>query len=173
MCSVVVLCSSAVGLQFVPAEYESAATLRIEDHRRLASELEKVMGGMPGSSGGYRADEARLDEMVARVESRPFLERVVRLLKMNEDPKVIAAAQKSLSSYPGATVDELAIRGVVRKLKSKISFKNTGMSNYQIIVADTDPNNAQLLAKWVSELFADYSRQSSLEELSTAHEFGG
>lgn len=172
LATVTVLCAATVGLQFVAPEYESAVTIRMEERRRLAGELEKVIGGGGGTGGGYRVDEARLDEMAARIRSRPFLERVARLLKMNEDPRVLDTARKALRNYPDATLDELAIRHVVSQLRKKISFANTGMGNYQIIVADSDPNSAQLLAKWISELFVDYSLQSSLDELRTAHEFG-
>ena len=153
LATVTVLCVSTVGIQFIPPEFESTATLRMEERRRLSSELEKVIGGGGGGGGGYRADEARLDEMAARITSRPFLERVARLLKMNEDPRVLETARKALRSYPDATVDELAIRHVVNQLRKKIDFANTGMGNYQIIVADSDPKHAQLLAKWIAELF--------------------
>ena len=170
--AVTVLCGSLIGLQFVPAEYHSTVTLRMEERQRLASELEKFIGGSRGGGGGYRVDEARMDEMAARITSRPFLEKVARLLKMNEDPKVLEHARNDLRLYPDATVDELAIRRVVKKLKTQISFANTGMGNYKIILADSDPDHARLLARWISELFVDYSVQNSLEELRTAHEFG-
>ena len=172
LASVTVVCAAVVGLQFVPAEYESTATLRMEERCRLSRELEDVIGGGGGGGGGYRVDEARLDEMAARISSRPFLERVVRLLKMNEDPNVLETARKALRAYPDATVDDLAVRHVVNQLRKKIDFANAGMGNYQVIVADSDPNHAQLLAKWISEMFVDFSQQSSLAELQTAHEFG-
>lgn len=173
LASVVVLCGSAVGIQFVPPTYESTVTLRMEERRRMASELEKMIGGSGGGGGGgYRVDEARLDEMAARITSRPFLEKVARLLKMDEDQKIVEAARNDLRSYPDATVDELAIRRVVKDLKAHLRFANTGMGNYQIIVSNSDPNHAQMLAKWISELFVDYSLQNSLEELRTAHDFG-
>jgi uncharacterized protein involved in exopolysaccharide biosynthesis len=172
LASVTVVCASVVAIQFVPAEYESTATLRMEERRRLSRELEDVIGGGGGGGSGYRVDEARLDEMAARINSRPFLERVVRLLKMNEDPNVLETARKALRSYPDATVDDLAVRHVVNQLRKKIDFANTGMGNYQIIVADSDPNHAQLLTKWIAEMFVDFSQQSSLAELQSAHEFG-
>lgn len=172
LASVTVICSCLVGLQFVPVEYVSSTTIRIEERRRLARELEQVVGQSGGGGYGYREDEARLSEMAARINNRPFLERVARLLKMNEDPRVLEAARKALRRYPDATLEELAIRHVVNQLRRKIAFHRAGMSNYRIVVADSDPKNAQTLAKWISELFVDYSLQSSLEELRTAHEFG-
>jgi uncharacterized protein involved in exopolysaccharide biosynthesis len=172
LASVTVICSALVGVQFVPLEYESSTTIRIEERRRLTRELEQVLGPSGGGGYGYRADEARLDEMAARINNRPFLERVARLLKMNEDPRVLETARKALRRFPDATVDELAIRHVVNQLRRKVMFRRAGMSNYRIVVADSDPKNAQTLAKWISELFVDYSLQSSLEDLRTAHEFG-
>lgn len=172
LAAVTVLCTAVIGLPLLPEEYESSVTLRVEERRHLAGDLEKVIGGGGGSGGGYRVDQARLDEMAARITSRPFLERVARLLKMNEDPRVIEGAIEDLEIYPGASVDELAIRRVVRRLKSRIKFANAGMGNYQIIYSDSDPYYAKTIVKWIGELFVDYSLQSSLEELRTAHDFG-
>ncbi len=172
LCAVVVACTAVIALEFIPEEYESSASLMIEDRQRLASQLESVMGGMRQSSGGYRADEQRMDSLVGRVHSQPFLQRVVRLLQMHEDPDVRARAEIAVGTRTDVTVDEMATRIVVGELRKKITFGRGGMGIYKIIVADQDPRNAQLLAKWISELFVDVSQQTSIDELKTAHEFG-
>ncbi len=172
LCAAVVASATYVTLDFVPMEFESEATLVIEERQRLASELESVLGGMRPPSSGYRSDEKRMDKLVSRVRSRPFLEKVVRLLKMNEDPAVLAQAEQALQKRPGLSLEEMATRIVVHRLQKKISFARAGSGIYKIIVTDTDPNNAQLLAKWISELFVDVSQQNSLDELRTAHAFG-
>ena len=172
LCAITVVCAAVAALEFVPREYEARAALMIEDRQPLSNQLESVLGGMRRSTGGYRADEKRMDKLMGRVRSRPFLERVVQLLRMDEDPGVQAAAREALERRPGVSLEEMSTRVAVNRLQSKIGFGQKGTGIYEIIVTDTDPENAYLLSKWISELFVDVSLQNSLEELRMAHEFG-
>lgn len=172
LCTITVLCTAAIALEFIPPEYESEAVLMIEERQRLARDLESVMGGMRQSTGGFRVDEQRMDKLVGRVRSQPFLQRVARLLRMHEDPTIRERAALVIGDRTDVSVDEMATRIVANQLRRKIEFARGGMGIYRIIVSDHDPNNAQLLARWISELFVDVSLQSSIEELRTAHEFG-
>lgn len=171
LCAVTVLSAAMIGLEFIPDEYESEATLMIEDRQRLASQLRSVIGGMRPSEG-YGADEKRMDKLVGRVRSRPFLERVTRLLRLHEDPSIREEAIRELEERPDLDIEEMATRIVVGKVREKISFANSGSGIYKIIVADQDPRNAQLLAKWVSEVFVDVSAQGAIDDLKAAHKFG-
>lgn len=172
LCTVTAFCAALVGLEFVPETYNSAASLKIEERQPLANELEKLMGGMRQSTGGYGYEERQMAELVSRVRSQPFLERVVRLLRMNEDPLVLNQARAAQQAGTDIPLDQLAARIVAGRIRSQLDFEAAGSGIYRIIVTDSDPNNAQLLAKWISELFADVSVESALDELKRAHEFG-
>lgn len=172
LCAVTVVCSAMVALEFVPEEYEAEASLLIEERHRLASQLESIMGGMRRPSTSLHRGDDRMDELTGRIRSRPFLEKVVRLLHMHEDPVVAARAQSAAATRPNVNADEVATRICIGELRDKITFGRAGTGIYKIIVADHDPKNAQILAKWVAELFVDVSIQSSLDELKTTHDFG-
>jgi uncharacterized protein involved in exopolysaccharide biosynthesis len=172
LCSVTVFCTALISLEFVPVEYRSTATLTVESRQRLASELQKLMGGMMDPDQGYGYDDRQMAEIIARVRSQPFLERVVRLLKMNEDPLVLKQARAALATRNDVSLEQLATRIVVGRLRSKISFETQGAGNYKIIVSDSNPVNARLLARWISELFVDISTQNSVDQLKRVHEFG-
>ena len=172
LCAVTVICGTLIGLQFVPDVYVSEATLMIDDRQRLAGELRGLISGVGTESGGRLADRKRQDELESRVRSRPFLERVVRLLRIHEDPQVQERAANSLSRVSDVTLEEAAVRVAVSDLREKISFASNGMSIYRIRVRDTSPTNAQTLLKWISELYVDTSAQSALEDLNLAREFG-
>ena len=173
LCATTVICTAIIALEFVPKEYEAEASLMIEERQKLSSQIEDVMGGMgPGTGGGYRVDEKRMDKLVGRVRSRPFLEKVVRLLRMHEDPQVLAQADLAIKQLPDVTREEMATRIIVSQLRPKIRFEMTGSGIYKIIVADHVPENAQLLARWISEVFVDVSAQGTLDELKRSHDFG-
>lgn len=171
VCTLAVVCGAAIATTFIPDRYESEATLLIQERQPLTQELERVMGSRQ-SDGGFRRDEERMSQLVGRVRSRPFLERVVKILKMTDDPEVHEEAKKRLEDHPNLTEDELVIRILVARLQSRIRFASVGPGLYRIIVLGETAQNAQLLAKWISELFVDISIQKELEQIRKAREFG-
>jgi len=172
LCTVATLCATLIVLAFVPSQYESEVALMIEDNRLVSDELQKLMGGMMRTPTPYGVDEERMAKLVSRIRSRPFLERVIHMLKMDQDPVIRARAAVKCRKRPGVTVDEMAIRILVENLQSRISFARAGPGVYQVIVTDLSPENAQLLATWITELFVDMSGQDALERIRAAHEFG-
>ena len=173
LCVISTLCAALIALAFIPSEYESEVTLMIEESQLLSVELEKLMGGGRQQSSRRGIDEERLAKLVGRIRSRPFLERVIRLLKMNEDPVILALAEERRRSHPEVGREELAIRILLDNLQSRIRFSTSGPTVYKVIVADFSAENAQVLARWISELFVEISDQDALERIKAAHEFGG
>lgn len=172
LCAVATLCITAVALHFKPREYESQAILMVEDSRLLSSDLEALTGGILQAPSGYGMDEERLAKLVGRVQSRPFLERVVRMLKADKDPVIRAKAEQQRKKHPEISLDEMAVRVAVGNLQSRIRFGGLGRGVYRVTVADYKAESAQLLAKWITELFVEVSNQSSIDRLKKAHEFG-
>ena len=169
--TVAVFCGALVGLSFVPKVYESTATLMMEEHQQLIKPLEDILGrgGSPGTS--FEVDKSRLAELVNRVRSRPFLERVANILNMPADPHVRAEAQKRHRNHPELSVDSLAVRLIVKNLQSRISFRTQGPGIYDIIVADYEPETAKQLADWISRLFVSISQTAAMDQLRTAQQW--
>lgn len=173
LCGVLCLSSSVVALQFVPKTYESQVTLMIDDNQLLTSELEKIRGGMLEPPRGYGVNEERMAKLAGRIRSRPFLERVIRILKMQEDPMIRARAEQELRKRKADySVDEMAIRLLLGNLQSRIRIAAAGTGIYKVTVADYSAENAQLLGKWITEIFVDASNQRNMDLIRSAHEFG-
>jgi uncharacterized protein involved in exopolysaccharide biosynthesis len=172
LCAVATLCAALIALAFVPSVYQSEVTLMIEDNRLLSGQLQELMGSDTRPSGSSAADEERMAKLIGRIRSRPFLERVIRTLKMNEDPLVRQRAQEACRRTPGVSVDEMTTRILVASLQSRIDFRRGGPSIYSVIVSDYKAENAQILARWITALFVDTSRQEALDRIGAAHEFG-
>ena len=172
LCAVSALCATLVLLALGPKQYQSRVTLIVQESQRLSTELAEVMGGIMQSPVGSGLDEERMAQLVGRIQSPLFLERVARVLKMNEDPIVRAEAEGRRGRHPDVSVDEVATRIAVGRLRSKIRVGSSGKGIYRISVADDSAEKAQILAKWISKLFVDTSSQSTLDRLRTAREFG-
>ncbi len=172
LCGIAAVCAAVVGLQFASPVYESGATLLILGRQPLARELENIVGGMTPSGDPRGVEEERMAQFAGRVRSQPFLERVVRILSMDQDPVIRARARDQQARTPSMSVDDLATRILVKNLQNRLRFESSGKGLYRVIVADYTPENAQTLAQWISELYLDVSTQNSLNHLRTTREFG-
>ena len=172
LCMIGVVCTTMIALAFVHPVYESGVTLLIEERQPLTSQLEQVLGGTRNMGSSRDEQEERLSRMIGRIRSRPFLERVIKILKLDEDQQIRDEAKKERGSHPDLSLEELQIRIIAGNLQKRIQFGTVGPGLYRIIVADMDPQNAQLLAKWISELFVDVTTQKELEHIRTARQFG-
>ena len=172
LCLVTTLCATAIAMNFMPSEYESTVTLTMEESQAISQQLEALMGGVMRSGTHRNINEERLAKLAGRVRSRPFLERVIRLLNMHNDPLIRQRAAEMAARYPDVTTEEMAIRLLVRNLESRIRFGSSGFGIYRITVADHSPQNAQILAQWISQIFADLSSQETLERIQEARDFG-
>ncbi len=171
LCAVTSFCAALIALTRVPNEYESEVTLLVGHDQPLTSELQRLMGGMRRPTT-RRIGEERMAMLIGRIRSRPFLEQVIRMLRMDEDPRVRELAEERCEANPGITTDEMVVRILVENLQSRMRFSASGPGIYKVIVADYSAQDAQLLARWVSELFVRMSGQDALERIRVAHEFG-
>ncbi len=172
LCLVTTLCATVIAMTFMPSEYESTVTITMEESRALSRDLEALMGGVMQTATHRGINEERLAKLAGRVRSRPFLERVIRLLNMHNDPLIRERAAALAAEYPNVDTEEMAIRLLVKNLESRIRFGSAGTGIYRIIVADYSAQNAQILAQWISQIFADISSQETLERIQEARDFG-
>jgi uncharacterized protein involved in exopolysaccharide biosynthesis len=170
--SVTVLCSALIALRFMPNEYEAQVTLVFPERQTLVRPLEQVMGGGTSSGRASEVEEAQFANMMARIQSRAFLENVARILEMTNDPGIRAAAAAYRAKHPGAESEDFAMRLVVQRLQSRIRFAVVGPGIYRVIIKDTNPESARTVAKYVSELYLDDARKAAVDQFQAAHEFG-
>ena len=170
--SVTVFCSALIALRFMPNEYESQVTLRFPERQPLVRPLEQVMGGDRSSGRASELEEAQIANMMARIQSRAFLEEVARILKMTEDPGIRAAAAAYRTKHPGADSEDFAKRLVVQRLQSRIRFVAVGPGIYHVIVRDTKPESAKLLAEYVSQLYLDDAKKAATDQFQATSDFG-
>jgi len=172
LCSVLVICGTLIRLEFVPDEYQSHASIMVDDRQLVAGGVGQLMSGMGAERLGRGLDERRYSEVTNRILSRPFLERVVRLLRMNEDPEILKRAGYFIGASTDLGLEEAAVRVAVEDLQSKVNFSVKGSNIFRIWITDTSPDNAQLLARWISELYVDSRAQRALRDLNDARDFG-
>lgn len=172
LCATIVFCAAVLGLIFVPPLYESSAKLSIEDRHLLSRDLEQVIGGWNAPNQSYKRDEERLAKINGRIRSRPFLEQIVRTLKITEDPQLRQAALKAHEKKPGLSVDEAVVRAAVARISPNIYIQSQGPGLFLITVSDYTPENAQMLARWISESYITVTMQKEMEQIQTLRQFG-
>jgi len=172
LCLITTFSAALIALRFQPDEFESSVVMIVEDPGLVSRDVLEITGGLMQERGGRDVDRERMAMLSNRITSRPFLERVVRMLRMHEDPVIRGIAEERRRSRPEVSVDEMAIRLLVRNIQSRLGFRTLGPGVYRVTVADYSPENARMLAWWISELFVDVSDQRSLEVVREAEMFG-
>ena len=168
---VVILCTVAIGVNLMPPVYEASATIQYDDRPNLTRQLQELTG--MGNQGG-RSDELaqqRTMDMIATLKSRQFLEGVVRTLRLNDDPGAADEGRKIHEKRPEIAAEEATMQLLVMRLRQRLSVEPTGYTVFRVVVRDNYPENAQLLAKWVSQLFVDQTRGGFTNQIRVAGDF--
>lgn len=168
---VTTVCASWVAVSLIPPGYQSSATIMIRDRETLSRQVEDVMGGVQ-KTRVYGDEEKRVTQTAGRIRSFPFLERVVKTLRMTESPEIQGEARKAQKQNPGKSLDEIATRMLVERIRDRIDIRSRGAGIIEIMVSDPEPQTAQLLAKWISELFIDITTSKELEQIRSVRRFG-
>jgi len=172
LCLVLALCTMLIVLEYLPQVYESNVVLLIRDSRLVARDVQQLMGGILESPGGANVDRQQVSTLAGRIRSRPFLERVIRTLRINEEPGIRAQAEEQRHKHPNVTADELAVRILVDYMQSRIRVTTQGPGMYRVSVADRKAATAQNLAWHISALFVDLSDQERTENIKDARTLG-
>ncbi len=172
LCIVAALCFMLVALEYLPKVYESNVVIMIQDPRLVARDVQQLIGGILEAPGGANVDNQQVARLAGRIRSRPFLEQVIRTLRMNEDPRIQVRAEEQRRKHPEVSADEMAVRILVDYLQSRIRVATQGPGIYRVTVADRQAATAQSLAWHISGLFVDLSDQEKTTNIKDARALG-
>ena len=142
---VAVICAAAIGLQVLPEQYRSSVDISIEEPEVLSADLERIMG-RARTTFNRGLEERRLGQLAAKVTSNRFLERVVRVLSMHKDPRLVSMARERQKNFPNLTTEEISVRFLIKSLQTRIQISGRGPGVYRISVDDYNPETARSLA---------------------------
>ena len=161
---------SIAGVRMLTPLYQSFTLLSIEDQNIL----ERTMGRyITAVEERNREMNMRYRSIIeTRLESRSFLESVVKDLGLDRSPELLQAMrQMNGVETEGAELENLLMRRLVFLLREKISIENPNPGFFRVGVYDTDPRTAFNLASTVSEVFIESMRQARLQGIRQAGAF--
>ena len=161
---------SIAGVRMLTPLYQSFSLLSIEDQNII----ERTMGRyITAVEERNREMNMRYRSIIeTRLESRTFLESVVKNLGLDRSPELLQAMrQVNGVETEGAELEDLLIRRLVVMLREKISVENPNSGFFRIGVYDTDPGTAYTLASTVSEEFIESMQQARLLGIRQAGAF--
>ncbi len=143
--------------------YEAKATIVVRMQERLSEPLARIIGRSPV--------EQQLTRLQEKVKSRGFLVELVRALDLAEDEAIQAWAATAHGADPALTVEELAEGKAVASLQQRVSVRRTPSDAFHVVVRDSDPERAMLLAQHITNAFVASSNREQLEEIRAVHDF--
>lgn len=160
--------TTMVGVRFMSPLYVSRAKLLVEQRSRVNSELERRI--VDEDKRVRRKDQ--LAEVRTKFTNREFLESVIRELGLHNDPATLAKARLIHETRtPDVPTEEIAMRNLVRGLRSKIQVRNSDANMFQVDVQDNDPESAYILAKVISRSFVTEVKRQRMEKLEELFKF--
>lgn len=151
-----------LGSLFISPVYQSSTVILISEPQLLSQNVERMASG--------RSRE-RLDTMRRQITSRDYLLRLVRTLQWDQDPALRARAEEERELFPNLTTDEIVERWLISSLRNQVSVRSEGSDLLVITVQDSDPRNALLLAKTLTQVFIDETLRRELSGVRGALEF--
>jgi len=161
---------SIVGARMLTPLYQSFSLLSIEDQNILERTMSRYITAVEERS---REMNIRYRSIIkTRLESRNFLETVVKDLGIDRSPELLQAMRRLNGvEAEGAELENLLMRRLVFMLREKISVENPNPGFFRIGVYDTNPRTAYILASTVSEKFIESMRQVRLQGIRQAGAF--
>lgn len=164
------LAISIVGVRILTPLYRSFSLLSIEDQNILERTMSRYITAVEERSREMNMRYRSIIE--TRLESRSFLESIVKDLGLDRSPELLQAMrQMSGLEAEGEEIEDLLMRRLVFMLREKISVENPNPGFFRIGVYDTDPRTAYILASTVSEEFIESMKQARLHGIRQAGAF--
>lgn len=159
---------TAVAVRFMSPLYVSSSRLLVEQRTRVNNELERQI--VDEDKRVRRKDQ--LAQIRTQVTNRDFLESVIRELGLQNDPTILAKAKLLHDTRtPDVPTEEIAMRLLVRGLRSKLSVKVSDEATFTIAVADNDAESAYILAKVIARSFVTEVKRERMDKLEELFKF--
>jgi succinoglycan biosynthesis transport protein ExoP len=161
---------SIVGVRMLTPLYQSFTLLSIEDKNILEQTMGRYITAVEERSREMNMRYRAIIE--TRLQSRNFLESVVKDLGLERSPELLQAMrQMNGIDVEAAELERLLMRRLVFMLREKVSVDNPNSGFFRIGVYDTDPRTAYVLASTISEEFIESMRQARLQGIRQAGAF--
>lgn len=157
------------GVRYLTPIYESATLVSVEEQNILSQTMGRYVTPLEERrrvrSQQYRA------MIETRVQSREFLEMVIRDLGINRSYNIRQEIENSRNNPPGLSIEERIMRRLTAMLREKISVQTTMPGFYSLSVLDSDPGTAYILASKIADKYIEVTQQAKLLGLREAGAF--
>jgi len=167
------LCLSALisvfGVRYLTPVFKSSTVLSMETESIFSSSVDRYINEEQ-SNRDFR-NRQYLSMITAKLKSNSFLKEVVSDLGLMNTVNAERLARKLSEAGPGVSPVERVRRYFINILSNKIEITSPASGFYEIGVLDTDPGNAYVLAKKISEKYLEVQQKQKLEAIRRAGAF--
>lgn len=160
---------SIVGVRYLTPVYKSTTVLSLERENIFSTSVDRYL--TDEESGSNFINRQYLSMLSAKLRSNSFLEAVIEDLGLINAVNARRIIRSDEGSVTGIPQSERIKRYLVKLLESKIEITSQAAGFFELGVLDTDPGNAYILAKKVSEKFLEVQRKQKLDAIRRAGAF--
>jgi len=159
---VLVLAAGAVFILTRKPVYESVSVVQIQPNR-MPKQLNRILPEV--------TDHQRYLSLRNQILSTEFLVRLIRQVKLDQDPKVIALAKAMHQQQPDKSVRDFVEYLLLKELRENVSVRVFGESNVEIKALANTAEKAYEIVKTLNDIFNEEFLHRELISVQSAMQF--
>ncbi len=160
----VTLGSAIYAWQFIRPMYEASSTIQVLPSRLLNRSVREVTPGV--------SDNVDYRELQRKILSTEYLLQLVQRLDLAKNEETLARAKELQARNNSVPFDELVRRLIVEQLRQSIAVTVvSGSKLFQVSVQNESPQAAYHIAKTLTDIFIDESKNNELRGIRGVREF--
>ncbi len=160
---------SGFGVRYLTPVFKSSTVLSLETESTFSSSVDHYINEEQNTRD-FR-NRQYLSMITAKLKSNSFLKEVISDLGLMNTVNAGRLVRKLDEGGSGVSPTERVQRYFINILNGKIEISSPASGFYEIGVLDTDPGNAYVLAKKISEKYLEVQQKQKLEAIRRAGAF--
>lgn len=161
---VLTVAAALVGSLFMEPQYESVATLAVENPVQFTRTVQQA-------TGTQRVDGDEIRSMRKRMLASSFLEAVAVQIGLHENPRILAQVERAGRENPGHDKADLLMRQCVGMLERMLDIRSEGSDIFYVRAVSNSPELAYKVASTVAEQYVKADQQTKLRKSEEAFSF--
>ncbi len=162
---------SYFGTFFLEPIYRASTILYTGDSFFLSDRLDQLVGGELATIQFGRRQGNSDSSLQNEIISTPYVSQLIRELKLDDDPELIASVEEVKSQWPHLSATNIMTAVMQSQLQNAVTIKFSGHDQIKIIVEFNDPYKARDIAQTLGKIFISEKMKQKIGVLRASQDF--
>lgn len=153
------------GSYYLAPRYRSSTIIWIDRPSSVSRELSSIIGTNRSPRMGGEERRRQLQALQNEITSRTYLTQLIRNLRLDSDPEIIAAAKDIRQRSTDVTLEQVKLNLLTAKLKEQLTVRFVGADQIELIVDSEDPVMARDIVVDLTKIMEIEKTKYELEKI--------